>query len=1097
MTGRYRLVESIGQGGMGRVWRAADEMLDRQVAVKEMRIDGLDAEDTRTRRERTLREARATARIDHPNVVRVYDVVDEGERLWIVMELVKGRSLERMIAEDGPLGPRDTALLGLGLVRALRQVHARGVLHRDIKPGNVLVESGDRTGHRIVLTDFGIAAMQDAKALTMVGMLVGSPDYMAPERVSGRPQGPPSDIWSLGATLCAALGGRSPFSRDTTLATLHAVLYEEPELPAAAGPLADVLTALLEKDPSIRPGLDEVEVALHRVAFPAPTPTLRMETGEDAGADGAGDAGEQRGTGEGGAATWTDPGREDSARASESVRADEAQQPEAAPAPERAGTSAPAWARGELRDPRDPIGPETSGTAGTAGTPGGSGVSADSGAPGGPSDARGHPPEGPDTPAQPPSPSVRWTNQEPPTRVVRAVRDPRVPEAEVPGLSEPTGSLDAVLPGRGSAGADGAGGSDSAAGGSWSVTEGAEPSDAVPPGHLPSEAGGAGASDSVPAESRSVAERVQPMDAVPPGHGPSEAGASDAPGSSPDGTRSAARTPEPSDVMAPGGAASDVAGAGDSAPAVAGAGDSARAVVGTTGSPPDVTGGVDSASAAAGMPDVAGAGDSARDVVGTTGWPPGAAGAEDSAPAVVGTTGSPPDAAAAGDSAPDVAGTAGSLPDLTGAEGSPPDAAGAGDATPDADAGPAGEVVAARAELGVPVEPFVTARSRLREPSADHRASASTEAVSEERSEVRSEAPSGNSAGASAGAALRAGATTTSTPLASAPTQDSLAAGVPTEHFPMPDAPTRDTPLRAASAPTRVGPAPPTRRSPHHPDPAGPAPTSGSAGNGGPGIDTDEPAADPRTEPRPGRDPDPALILGPHPHRMPPGELPGPARPATPHRGRRRTALVAAGSVVAAGAVVVAIILATTSGSPGDDKAGGSPSASASVSSSAPGASTPGGTPSSTVEGTARPRSLPPGAHEEAGGFAWATPTGWRRDVKTGAEVHYTSPDGEQELAAKSSLARGDLMETWRTSEQNAHQGQDYRKIRLEETTFRDHPAVVWEYSFTLGGVPWHARLLGFNVGDKSYQINTWYQPDIETQALRTYDEVKDSFTVL
>ncbi|WP_420718918.1 protein kinase domain-containing protein, partial [Streptomyces sp. NRRL WC-3774] len=870
MTGRYRLVESIGQGGMGRVWRAADEMLDRQVAVKEMRIDGLDAEDTRTRRERTLREARATARIDHPNVVRVYDVVDEGERLWIVMELVKGRSLERMIAEDGPLGPRDTALLGLGLVRALRQVHARGVLHRDIKPGNVLVESGDRTGHRIVLTDFGIAAMQDAKALTMVGMLVGSPDYMAPERVSGRPQGPPSDIWSLGATLCAALGGRSPFSRDTTLATLHAVLYEEPELPAAAGPLADVLTALLEKDPSIRPGLDEVEAALHRVAFPAPTPTLRMETGEDAGADGAGDAGEQRGTGEGGAATWTDPGREDSARASESVRADEAQQPEAAPAPERAGTSAPAWARGELRDPRDPIGPETSGTAGTAGTPGGSGVSADSGAPGGPSDARGHPSEGPDTPAQPPSPSVRWTNQEPPTRVVRAVRDPRVPEAEVPGLSEPTGSLDAVLPGRGSAGADGAGGSDSAAGGSWSVTEGAEPSDAVPPGHLPSEAGGAGASDSVPAESRSVAERVQPMDAVPPGHGPSEAGASDAPGSSPDGTRSAARTPEPSDVMAPGGAASDVAGAGDSAPAVAGAGDSARAVVGTTGSPPDVTGGVDSASAAAGMPDVAGAGDSARDVVGTTGWPPGAAGAEDSAPAVVGTTGSPPDAAAAGDSAPDVAGTAGSLPDLTGAEGSPPDTPGAGDATPDADAGPAGEVVAARAELGVPVEPFVTARSRLREPSADHRASASTEAVSEERSEVRSEAPSGNSAGASAGAALRAGATTTSTPLASAPTQDSLAAGVPTEHFPMPDAPTRDTPLRAASAPTRVGPAPPTRRSPHHPDPAGPAPTSGSAGNGGPGIDTDEPAADPRTEPRPGRDPDPALILGPHPHRMPP-----------------------------------------------------------------------------------------------------------------------------------------------------------------------------------------------------------------------------------
>jgi serine/threonine protein kinase len=278
VTGRYRLVESIGQGGMGRVWRAADEILDREVAVKEMRIDGLDAEDARTRRERTLREARATARIDHPNVVRIYDVVDEGERLWIVMELVAGRSLERIMAEEGPLGPGAAARIGIGLVTALRQVHARGVLHRDIKPGNVLVE-GD--GRRVVLTDFGIAAIQDAKALTMVGMLVGSPDYMAPERISGRPQGPPSDIWSLGATLCAALAGRSPFSRDTTLATLHAVLYEEPELPASAGPLHTVLAALLEKDPDIRPDLETLETALRPVAFPTPTPTVAVRGGEE------------------------------------------------------------------------------------------------------------------------------------------------------------------------------------------------------------------------------------------------------------------------------------------------------------------------------------------------------------------------------------------------------------------------------------------------------------------------------------------------------------------------------------------------------------------------------------------------------------------------------------------------------------------------------------------------------------------------------------------------------------------------------------------------------------------------------------------------
>jgi len=191
---------------------------------------------------------------------------------------------------------------------------------------------------------------------------------------------------------------------------------------------------------------------------------------------------------------------------------------------------------------------------------------------------------------------------------------------------------------------------------------------------------------------------------------------------------------------------------------------------------------------------------------------------------------------------------------------------------------------------------------------------------------------------------------------------------------------------------------------------------------------------------------------------------------------------------------VVAIVLAATSGSEGTT-AGSTPSTAAS-SSPFPSA-TASDSPTPTVEGTSRPQSLPPGAHREAGGFAWATPRDWRRDVKTGAEVHYTSPDGKQELAAKSALARGDLMETWETSEQNAHQGQDYRKIRLEETTFRGHPAVVWEYTFTLQGVPWRARLLGFNADGKSYQINTWYQPDIETQALKTYGRVRDSFTVL
>ncbi|WP_419796372.1 protein kinase domain-containing protein [Streptomyces fuscus] len=634
---------------MGRVWRAADEILDRPVAIKEIRIDGLDAEDTRTRRERTLREARATARIDHPHVVRVYDVVDEGERLWIVMELVAGRSLERLIAESGPLNPAEAARIGLGLVAALRQVHERGVLHRDIKPGNVLVEEKAR---RVVLTDFGIAAIQDAKALTMVGMLVGSPDYMAPERISGRPQGPPSDLWSLGATLCAALGGRSPFSRDTTLATLHAVLYEEPELPAAAGPLTDVLTSLLRKEPETRPGLTELESALHAVAFPTPTPTVTVGVGDTPG---------------------------------------------------------------ESREPEEP------------------------GADGGQ--------EGPGAAPE-----------------AAAVADTAWPEPAAPeGVAEVR---------------------------TTALVETTEPETGELPG----------------------AERLERTAAGP-------------------------RSPAP----------------------------------------------------------------------------------EAAAPTQTATT----------------APTAPSEPV---------------DAPPAPDTPP------------TPEEPRPTRQFGRR--SGPRTPNASTEAASGvARFEVRSE----------------------------------------------------------SKPPVAVN-------------------------------------ADARTELRP----------------APTGQAPG----------RRRTGVLAAVALVTVGAVVAVVIALNSGGAPEDGKAKG-------------GTTTSSASPSPTVEGTSRPRSLPPGARTEAGGFAWVTPDGWRRDVKTGAEVHYTSPDGKQELVAKSSLARGDLMETWQTSEQNAHQGQAYRKIRLEETTFRGYPAVVWEYTFTLQGVPWHAQLLGFNEKGKSYQINTWYQPDIEEKALQTYESVKDSFTIL
>ncbi|MFI1362283.1 serine/threonine-protein kinase [Streptomyces griseochromogenes] len=597
---------------MGRVWRAVDEILDRLVAVKEIRIDGSDAEDIRTRRERTLREGRATARIDHPNVVRVYDVVDEGERLWIVMELVPGRSLERMMTEEGPLSPRETARIGLGLAAALGQVHAVGVLHRDIKPGNVLVEDGAGGTGRVVLTDFGIAAIQDATALTMVGMLVGSPDYMAPERVSGRRQGPPSDLWSLGATLCAALAGRSPFTRDTTLATLHAVLYENPELPPTSGPLHAVLAALLTKDPSSRPALTEVERALRHVAHPPPTPTVLSGEATSAEPSGGGAAG---------------PGTPEA----EQARA--------------ASTEA---------------GPVGSGSAGRAG----------------PALAGGRPASGGDGP-------------------VRGEGGP------FPGGDRPALALSA------------------------------------------------------------------------------------------------------GDGVCFGGSTGDGAAAG----------------------------------------------------------------------------------AAGGD--------------------------------------------------------------------ASH--------------------PTGVSL-ARAGAVTRRHAVTST----------------------------------------------------------------------------------------------------------------GTVRPVS-SCGPRRTVLPAALGVVAV--AVVAAVLVTTSGGGGGRE--GARTGTGSVTASSPAAASP------TVDGTARPHTPPAGARTEAGGFAWTPPQGWRRDVKTAAEVHYTSPDGRQELVGKSSLARGDLMETWRHSEQDARRGRDYVKIRLARTTFQGHPAVVWEYTFGLKGTPWHARLLGFDADGTSYQINTWYQPDIEPRALKTYSTVKETFTVL
>ncbi|MEV4442105.1 serine/threonine-protein kinase [Streptomyces sp. NPDC049577] len=255
LAGRYRLGRRVGRGGMGTVWRATDELLAREVAVKELHV-GDGAHDGEAQRERTLREARTVALIKHPNVIVLHDIVEQDGRPWIVMELIEGRSLSDLLVADGPVGPREAARIGVAMLGALRAAHARGVLHRDIKPANVLLEAG--TG-RVVLTDFGIAQVSGATTITEAGAFVGSPEYTAPERMSGGRAGPESDLWSLGVLLCTALSGESPFHRDSVGGVLHAVVYDEIRPPAAADPLLPVVRGLLERDPARRMGADEAE----------------------------------------------------------------------------------------------------------------------------------------------------------------------------------------------------------------------------------------------------------------------------------------------------------------------------------------------------------------------------------------------------------------------------------------------------------------------------------------------------------------------------------------------------------------------------------------------------------------------------------------------------------------------------------------------------------------------------------------------------------------------------------------------------------------------------------------------------------------------
>ncbi|MBG0856477.1 serine/threonine protein kinase [Streptomyces spinoverrucosus] len=246
IAGRYRLLSPLGEGGMGTVWRARDEVLHREVAVKEVRaLAGLPAADVERMYARLEREAWAAARVANRNVVTVYDVATDEGRPWIVMELVRGVSLADSLDAEGPLPPQRAAHIGAEVLSALRAAHEAGVLHRDVKPANVLLSNDGR----VVLTDFGIATVEGSSALTMTGEVVGSPEFLAPERALGRTPGPESDLWSLGVLLYAAVEGHSPFRHDTPISTLRAIVDDELPQPHRAGPLTPVIEGLLRKDP--------------------------------------------------------------------------------------------------------------------------------------------------------------------------------------------------------------------------------------------------------------------------------------------------------------------------------------------------------------------------------------------------------------------------------------------------------------------------------------------------------------------------------------------------------------------------------------------------------------------------------------------------------------------------------------------------------------------------------------------------------------------------------------------------------------------------------------------------------------------------------
>ncbi|NEM07135.1 serine/threonine-protein kinase [Geodermatophilus normandii] len=291
VAGRYTVNGMLGRGGMGVVWRATDQVLGRPVALKEVTFPAHLTDDEREAlRNRTLREARAAARLVHPCVTTLYDVVEEDGRPWLVMEHVESRSLQEIVQREGPLPWRAVARIGLDVLDALEAAHAAGIVHRDVKPANVLV-GRDCAAH---LTDFGIAIATGGPSITTSGAIIGSPSYMAPERARGEEPGPAVDLWSLGATLYTAVEGRLAFDRPESMATLLAVVSEDPAPTELAGPLAPVLEGLLTKDAAARWDVPRARAALRAVlegAGPGPEWNPHAQRSGDGPEDGPGDDG--------------------------------------------------------------------------------------------------------------------------------------------------------------------------------------------------------------------------------------------------------------------------------------------------------------------------------------------------------------------------------------------------------------------------------------------------------------------------------------------------------------------------------------------------------------------------------------------------------------------------------------------------------------------------------------------------------------------------------------------------------------------------------------------------------------------------------------